>query len=106
MFSVKLIENDSVVIDGVFDGIIDDNVIKYNDGVNNIFYLNTLVLERIGSNYSIVIDFLNLSCCSIVDGLSVNMMIEVIDKKICSNCLFFKYKIVDTGNIYDYSVIW
>lgn len=106
MFSVKLIENNSVVIDSVFDGVLDNNIIKYNDGVNNIFDLNKLVLERVGDGYRIVFDFLNFTCCSITDDLSVNMMLDVIDKKICSNSLIFKYKIIDTGNIYEYSIVW
>ncbi len=106
MFSVKLIENDCVVIDSVFDGILDNNVIKYNDGVNNILDLNRLVLERISDDYRIMFDFLNSTCCSSTSDLSVNVMIEVIDKKICSNSLYFKYKIVDTGNIYEYSIKW
>lgn len=106
MFSVKLIENNSVVIDSVFDGVLDNNIIKYNDGVNNIFDLNKLVLERVGDDYRIVFDFLNSTCCSITDDLSVNMMLDVIDKKICSNSLIFKYKIIDTGNIYEYSIVW
>ena len=106
MFSVKLIENNCVVIDSVFDGVLDNNIINYNDGVNNIFDLNKLVLERVGDDYRIVFDFLNFTCCSITDDLSVNMMLDVIDKKICSNSLFFKYKIIDTGNIYEYSIVW
>lgn len=106
MFSVKLIENNCVVIDSVFDGVLYNNIIKYNDGVNNIFDLNKLVLERVGDDYRIVFDFLNSTCCSTTDDLSVNMMLDVIDKKICSNSLIFKYKIIDTGNIYEYSIVW
>ena len=106
MFSVKLVENDSIVINDVFDGIFDNNMIKYNDGVNNIFDLNKLVLERISDSYKLVFDFSNFICYSFVDGLSVNMTLDVIDKRISSNHLFFKYKIVDIGNIYEYSVKW
>ena len=106
VFNVKLLENDSVIIDDVFSGNLDNNCINYNDGVNNIFDLNKLILERISYDYRIVFDFYNLNCVYYMGGLSVNMMIDVIDKKICSNSLFFKYKMVDTGNIYEYSIVW
>ena len=106
MFSVKLFENNNIIIDGCFEGFIDNNIIKYNDGVNNIIDLNKLLLERVSDNYRIVFDFLNSVCESTIDGFSVNMMIDVIDKRICSNSLFFKYRIVDTGNIYEYSIEW
>ena len=106
IFSVKLLRDDNVVIDDNFSGNLNNNCINYNDGVNNIFDLNKLLLERISNDYKIVFDFLNLTCDYITDGMSVNMMIEVIGKKICSNSLFFKYKVIDTGNIYEYSVSW
>ena len=106
MFNVKLIENDTVIIDDCFNGSLDNGIIKYNDGVNNIFDLNKLVLERISGDYKVVFDFFNSTCESTIDDYSVNMIIEVINKKICSNSLFFKYKIVDTGNIYEYSIKW
>ena len=106
MFNVKLIENDTVIIDDCFNGFLNDSIIKYNDGVNNIFDLNKLLLERIGDDYKVVFDFLNFNCCSSINGFSVNMKLEVINKKICFNSLYFKYKIVDTGNIYEYSIVW
>ena len=106
VFNVKLVENGNTVIEGSFSGNLDNNSIIYNDGVNNIFDLNKLILERIGDNYKITFDFLNLICCSIVDGLSVNMMISVIDKNICPNSLFFRYKMVDTDNVYEYTIKW
>ena len=106
VFSVKLFRDDNVVIDGSFSGSLNNNCINYNDGVNNIVDLNKLLLERISDDYKIVFDFTNATCDYITDGMSVNMMIEVIDKIICSNSLFFKYKVIDTGNIYEYSVSW
>ena len=106
MFNVKLLENDGVVINDCFDGFLSDNCINYNDGVNNILNLNTLVLERISDVYRIVFDFFNSTCCFVVDGLSINMIIDVIDKRICSNSIFLKYKIVDTGDIYEYGIEW
>ncbi len=106
MFDVKLYENGKAIIDGSFSGTLEQNFINYNDGVNNSFDLNKLLLERIGDNYKIVFDFMNSSCCSTVDGLSVNIMMDVISKEICSDSLFFKYKIVDTGYVYEYSIKW
>lgn len=106
MFNVKLIENDTVIIEDWFDGFLNNGIIKYDDGVNNIFDLNKLLLKRISDDYKVVFDFLNLTCCSSINGFSVNMIIEVIDKDICSNSLYFKYKIIDTGNIYEYSIMW
>lgn len=106
IFSVKLLENNNVVIDDNFSGSLNNNCINYNDGVNNIFDLNKLILDRISGDYKIVFDFMNSTCDYVTNEMSVNMMIEVIDKKICSNSLFFKYKVIDTGNIYEYSVSW
>ena len=106
IFSVKLLENDNVVINDSFSGCLDNNSIIYNDGVNNIFDLNKLILERICDDYKIIFDFLNSNCEYITDVMSVNMTVEVIDKKICSNSLFFKYKVIDTGNVYEYIVSW
>lgn len=105
-FTVKLLENDIVIIDGYFSGTLDNNCINYKDNVNNVFDLNRLVLERIGTDYKIIFDFLNNTCDYIADTFSVNMMIDVIDTKIGSNSLFFKYKVADTGNVYEYSVVW
>ena len=87
IFSVKLLENDNVVINGSFSGCLNNDIINYNDGVNNIFDLNKLILERISDGYKIVFNFLNSNCDYITDGLSVNMTVEVIDSKICSNSL-------------------
>ena len=106
IFNVKLLCDDIVVIDGCFSGNLDNNIINYNDGVNNIFDLNKLVLERVCSDYNIMFDFINFTCNYNTNGLSVNMMFDIIESKICSNSLFFKYKLVDTGNIYEYSVKW
>lgn len=106
VFSVKLLENDNIVFSGDYSGFLSDNCINYNDGVNNIFHLNTLVLERFCDDYKMVLDFFNLSCYYFVDGMSVNMTVDVIDKKICSNSLFFKYILVDTGIVYEYSIVW
>jgi hypothetical protein len=106
IFSVKLLENKNIIISGDFSGFLDNNIINYNDGVNNVFDLNRLVLERICDDYKIVFDFSNSNCEYITNELSVNMMLDVDGSKICSNSLFFKYKIVDTGNIYEYSVKW
>ena len=105
-FNVKLLENGNVIIDDIFCGNLDDNIINYNDNVNNKFDLNKLLLERVSDEYKVTFDFLNFTCCSVVDGLSVNMMIEVISKEICPDSLFFKYKIVDTGYVYEYSISW
>ena len=106
MFSVKLYENDKVIIDGSFSGTLEQNFISYNDGVNNILDLNKLILERIGDDYKIVFDFSNSSCIYVMNELSVNMAINIMESKKCSNGLFFKYEIVDTGNVYEYSIRW
>lgn len=106
LFDVKLIENNDIVICGKFNGFLNNNVINFNDGVNNIFDLNKLVLERISDDYKIIFDFVNLTCEYTFNDMSVKMMVDVTYKKICSNSLFLKYKLIDTGNIYEYSVNW
>ena len=104
-FNVKLLCNDEVSIDSVFSGDFLDGVVSYNDGVLNIFDLNTLLLKRIYDDYSLIFDFSDC-VCKYVGSECFFIAIEVIECDVSVGSIFLKYKIVDTGDIYVYSVKW
>ena len=104
-FCVKLLCDDEVSIDGVFPGDFLDGVVSYNDGVLNVFDLNTVLMKRICDDHSIVFDFSN-SVCEYIGSSCFSIAIEVLQCKVSVGSIFLKYKIVDTGYIYVYSVMW
>jgi len=103
---VKLIENSNIIFDKNLDGFFSDNVLNYNDGVINNLYLNKLILERISDDYEMIFDFNEMCCRCNYGGNSFVLNLVLLDSNVSNNSIFFKYKIVDTGNIYEYSVLW
>ena len=103
---VKLVDNDDVVIDKKLFGIFNNGVLKYDDGVINNLYLNKLILERICDDYEMIFNFNEMNCICNYNGNCFVMDFLLLDSNVSSNTIYFKYKIVDTGHIYEYSVMW
>ena len=104
--SVKLMENNIVIFDSVLNGIFSANVIEYNDGIINIFNLDRLLLERRCDDYTLVFDFKKCVCKYCLPEGSFDIYFDLVDCKVLFREIYLKYKIADTGYIYDYSLKW
>lgn len=91
--------DEEVLIDESFDCIIDGSFIKFNDGVINIFDVDSCLLKRDGVDYSISFDFKKSLC--ICDYGSFDI---VSDFTISSNSFFAKYEF--NGSFYEYRLNW
>lgn len=102
---VYLSQDDNILINTELFGVINDNVLEYNDGVINIFNLDNLLLERRNDDYILTLDFFNLVSIYDSDSYSMVMNLEIIDKVI-DDGIFIKYKVLETGYVYDYRISW
>lgn len=103
---VYLSQNDDILIDDDFSAIFNNNIIKYNDGVINIFDLDKLVLERNCDDYNLTLNFFD--CTALYDSFesSLLMHLEVFNKIIDSNSVFVRYKVIESNLLCEYKINW
>ena len=101
-FSVYLSEDNNILINDDFYGTFSNNIIEYNDGIVNSFDLKNCLFKR---EY-LIFDFNNCTCIYNYDNYKMCIDLEVIDKNISDCNVFVKYKIIETGHIYEYRVSW
>lgn len=105
-FSVYLSEDNSILINDDFYGTFSNNVIEYNDGIINSFDLNKFILKRECSLYVLIFDFINYTCTYNYGDYKMCINLELIDKSFSDCNVFVKYKVIETGHIYEYKVSW
>ncbi len=88
---VLLKENDEIKINRVISGILCNNIIKYNDGIVNIYDFGENVLRRKAFDYEIVLDFGNDRGMFMFQGLEIPFSLKLIDRELFNNGVCIKY---------------
>lgn len=99
---VLLKENNDIKIDLVCSGILVDNIIKYNDGIVNVYNIDENVLTRKTSEYEIVLDFDNEKGIYKFQNLEMPLSLKVLSYEITDCNIYVKYKLNE--NVYEYKV--
>lgn len=99
---VLLKQNDNVLISDYFLASVDNNIIEYNDSLNNKFDVVNLKLERIDNEKDLVFDFLNQILVCKYNGNSFSINIDVIYKDISYDKVYIKYRL--ENDVFEYII--
>lgn len=103
---VYLSQDNNILIDDSLSAVFNNNVIKYDDGVINMFDLDKLVLERICDDYSLILNFIDCTALYKSFESSLLMHLEVFNKVVDSNSVFIRYKVIESNLLCEYKISW
>lgn len=102
--SVFLEKNDDILINQTYSGNFDNEIIKYNDGMNNRFDIEKCILSRQNADYTIQFDFKKSKGSCLFDDNNFSFDINVIELNTSKDKIYIKY--IFNDDKYLYSINW